>query len=356
MGLEIPEDNLLPGPGALAAVVLAQPNEVAASLHTAACEATHKMPYQASINALYPANRTSNDPTINHCLIAGLGTKTNESCGDGIYKRSIHCSAHPEHERYEVGGTYCKQPQCPICWPYWAHRAADRISCRIDGYKQFVRHPPRHLIFSLDPEDVDLDKLFKMSAKRAYDIIKEIFIEKAYKAGVTGGALIVHTTRTNDLVPRDLDIKKWDYVRKQGAQNFFNLVDFEIHAHIAGYGYLVTPEKGQFLYKNKGPLRDRDDVERWAYYAVSHAPIIPGKQAVIYFGTCSNRKLKPAYIRRCTIELRCQECGAVMVYDDFNEVVMTKRTFADWVIVQEDYTPTKQASGPPGQIQEMIKK
>lgn len=303
---------------------------------------------QVDFDTLYPAIGTSNDLTIDYALIAGLGDKTDDSCGEGIYKRMVHCSAHPEHARYQVGGTSCKQPTCPVCWTMWAHRGADRISCRTDGFRQFARAPPRHIILSLQPGDVNHERLLKMPAQRAYDVIKGIFIKKAMAYGLTGGSLIVHTYRTNDQVSQIKDKKKWQWVREQGRENFFKFVDFEIHAHIAGYGYLVQPKKGEFLYKNKGPLHTRDDIEKWAYYALSHAPIIPGKQSVVYFGTCSNRQLKPSWIHQCSTELRCEECGAVMIYEDFNEVVLVKRTFAQWDFLPNGFEDTRTSKGPPG--------
>jgi len=300
----------------------------------------------------YPAYGTSNYLTLNQCLIAGLGPKTDDSCGGGVWTRIVCCSINPEHERYQVGGTSCKQPSCPICWTMWAHRAADRISCRVDGFRRFERYPPRHLIFSLGPDDVNLEKLETLSAQKAYDYFKGLFIKKAELAGVVGGALILHNTRTNDDVPRDLvAVKKWDWVRKQGLEKFFDYVDFEIHAHIAGYGYLRVPKKGEFLYKNKGPLQTREDIERWAYYAISHAPVIPGKKSVVYFGTCSNSKLKPLWTSRMSVPVLCPVCGYPMVYEGTTEPVYMRRTFADWKFSPTGFEDTRTSKGPPAKME-----
>ena len=310
-------------------------------------------PKQHGVFDQYPAYGTSNDLTLNQCLIAGLGVKTDDSCGTGVWTRSVCCSLDPAHERYQVGGTSCKQPSCPICWTMWAHRAADRISCRVDGFKRFERYPPRHLIFSLSFGDVDLEKLETMTAQKAYDYFKGLFIKMAQRAGVVGGALILHHTRTNDKVPRnEISVKKWDWVRNQGSEKFFDFVDFEIHAHIAGYGYLRQPEKGEFLYKNKGPLQTRDDIEKWAYYAISHAPVIPGKKSVVYFGSCSNSKLKPTWTSRMSVPVFCPVCGYPMIYEGTIEPVYMRRTFADWIYSPTGFEDTRTSKGPPGAMQE----
>jgi len=46
-------------------------------------------------------------------------------------------------------------------------------------------------------------------------------------------------------------------------------------------------------------------------------------------------------------ELRCDICGAVMIYDDFNEVALITRTFADWVYSSDGFQDTKESKGPP---------
>ena len=310
------------------------------------------VPDQHGVFEQYPAYGTSNDLTLNQCLIAGLGPQTDDSCGTGVYTRMICCSSNPDHHRYQVGGTSCKQPTCPVCWPMWAHRAADRISCRVDGFRRFDHYPPRHLIFSLGPDELDIEKLKLMTAQKAYDCLKAVFIKKAEKVGVVGGALIIHTMRTNEKVPRtDASGKKWTWVRNQGPENFFDYTEFEVHAHIAGYGYLRVPKQGEFLYKNKGPLKTRDDVEKWAYYAVSHAPVIPGKKSVVYFGACSNSKLKPTWTSRMSVPVVCSECGYPMVYEGTIEPVYMKRTFAGWTFSRWGFETKRTSKEPPAKME-----
>ena len=304
-------------------------------------------PAQHVIDDQYPASVPSTDLTINDVLIAGLGVKTADSCGQSIYTRMVHCSKNPEHDHYQIGGSTCGDPECPVCWSMWAHRGADRISCRVQGFRQFTRVPPRHIILSLGPDDVDLPKLCEITAEKALEILKKVFKKKAESIGVIGGALVVHLWRTNDKVPRNVEVKKWQWVRLQGSGSFKDYTIFEPHAHIAGYGWLVTPEKGEFLYKNKGPLKTREDVERWAYYALSHCPIIPGKKGVIYFGCCSYNKLKPSWMNRVSVDLRCEVCGAPMIYEDNGEVALMRRTYATWIFVRSAPDETLLSPGPP---------
>jgi hypothetical protein len=289
----------------------------------------------------YSAYVPSIETTLIETLISGLGSKTSDSCGESIYKTIVHCSKDPEHDRYQVGGSSCGDPSCPVCWTQWAHRGADRISCRVDGFRQFARVPPRHIILSLDPVLYDFDAIGKMGQKVGIEFLKSEFRKLADLYGVTGGALIVHLYRTTDEVPRNIpSVKKWQWVRDQGPGRFHELTVFQPHAHLAVYGYLIEPKKGEFLYKNKGALRTRDDIERWAYYSLSHASIIEGKQAVTYFGDCSNRKLKHTWSNQCSLPGRCEVCGAVMIYEGTNEVFFIKRTFADWIYSSTGFDKT----------------
>lgn len=300
------------------------------------------------ITDLYPAIVPSNSKTIAEHFIPGMGTKTNEKCGSDFYTRVVTCSRDPSHEHYKVAGTSCGDPECPICYRTWISRASDRIGCRVDGFRQFDRTAPRHIILSLDSEDVDLTALVSMPAGKMMQWLRVYFKKKADYLGIKGGAMIIHPWRTSDIVPRQGDKKKWQWVREQGPEHFRDLVEFEPHAHIAGYGYLKTPKKGEFLYKNKGPLKTRDDIERWASYAISHTAVVEGKTVVTYFGSCSYRKLKPTWIKRCLVDAVCPVCGAPMVYEGTNESYLVRKTLAKWIYVPDEVLgKTDIPKGPP---------
>ena len=297
---------------------------------------------------LYSAYVPSTDLTLNKTLISGMGSKTSDSCGESVYKKMIICSVDSSHDYYQVGGSSCGDPSCPVCWSQWAHRGADRISCRVEGFQQFTRHPPRHIILSLDPALYDFVALGEMEQKKGHEYLKKEFRKLSDAYGITGGAMVIHLYRTTDEVPRDIpSVKKWQWVRDQGPVRFHDLTVFEPHAHVAGYGYLVEPKEGEFLYKNKGPLKTRDDLERWAYYTLSHASIIEDKKSVTYFGTCAYNKLKHTWMIRFSVNLRCEICGAPMVYEDNPiEGFYIKRTMADWVYSEFGFDKTKNPLSP----------
>ena len=270
-----------------------------------------------------------------------MGTRTDDKCGTGVYTRLVVCSEHPEHDRYEVNKTTCGRRECPICWSTWARRGADRIGCRIDGFRQFDRHPPKHVVLSAKLGELDLVNFEGLAPGKILDRLCAYFTTKAYSVGLTGGAMVVHLWRTADHIPRDTERKKWDIVRAAGAEHFEDNTTWGPHAHIAGYGYLKKPKKGEFLYKNRGYLDTREDVERWAYYALSHGTAMPGKDSVRYFGCCTKSRLKPAWTHRTHTELLCEACGAPMVYEGTNEVHLVVRTEAcGWT-----YTPPRQTVG-----------
>lgn len=253
---------------------------------------------------------------------------------NGVYARKIKCSEHDDHPHFEWHGTSCGQPGCPRHWQQWAHRGADRVGCRLEGFyniKRNRRYPPRHIVLSISITDPLLEKLKKMKPKNQLRHLRKYFIQQAAAIGCTGGSLVIHTHRTNDLVPDSKGSKKWDWVRSKG---YFwkDFVKFSPHAHINGYGYLDKPQPGQFLYVNLGVLNTRDDMEAAAFYQLSHAAIVPGIDAVVYFGNCGYRKLKLVARWRSPRDLLCQACGAVMIYEDSGEVVTVRRTMGDYVV------------------------
>lgn len=122
---------------------------------------------------------------------------------------------------------------------------------------------------------------------------------------------------------------------------------FSPHAHIIGYGYLKPVKKGvkEFLYKNMGPLSTREEIEAVAFYNLSHAAVGPGVSAVIYFGTCSYKKLKPVgkIIKQSLNEI-CPDCGAVMVFEDSWDSVSGQYL---WTVQRKQSVGIFQICGPP---------
>lgn len=292
---------------------------------------------QATFESLYAPIVPSNihvEQLVADVLIPGMGQKTHETCGDpNWFTQTVCCPVDSSHSRRVVGGTTCGNPSCPVCYAAWLSRAADRVGCRVEGFRQFDRYPPRHVVLSVRDGDLDFEALRVMTAKRCMKKLQQYFRKRAVEEGCNGGAQVIHLHRTSDEVPRDLSQKKWDWVRSQGAEHFGELVVFSPHAHLATYGYLRRVERGEddFRYVNLGALKTRDDIERWAYYALSHAPVIEGMHAVTYFGTCSYSQLKPTWRSVSHTESRCPVCGAVMIIEGTNEVYMTVRSESGWV-------------------------
>jgi len=271
-----------------------------------------------------------------------------EDCGldKGIYARKIKCSENDKHPKFEWHGKSCGEPGCPRHWKQWAIRGADRIGCRLQGFyeiKRNKRYPPRHIVLSISDVDPLLEKLEKMEPSDQVRTLRKYFIERASAIGCTGGSLVLHLWRTNDLVPDGKGEKKWSWVRSKG---YFwkHFVKFSPHAHIIGYGYLKKPEPGHFYYANIRVLKTRDDIEATAYYQLDHAAIIDGTKinAVVYFGNCGYRKLKMVARWKVPRDLRCNKCGAIMVYEDSGEAVITKRSMGDYEIVPDRPPPTQE--------------
>lgn len=284
-------------------------------------------------DGLYAPTVPSN---IDDIYVPGMGDATSDDCGsDNRFTYTLVCSKDASHSRQIVGGVSCGKPECPICYTTWLNRAADRIGCRVDGFRQFDRFPPKHVILSLSDDETSKFDLDNTPAETIVKKLRSLFKKKAAAIGCHGGAMVIHLWRTTSDVPRDLAIKKWEYVRKAGRDKFHDLTYFSPHAHIAGYGYLQRIEKGasDFLYVNKGNLATRDDIERWAYYAMSHSPVIEGKKGVIYFGSLGYSKLKPIWKSTMSCSLRCPVCGAEMVIEGSDELWLYPKTVAEYQIV-----------------------
>ena len=258
----------------------------------------------------------------------------------GISSRS---PAEKKHDYYEVGGTSCGRPGCPRHWKTWAHQGADRIGCRLEGWKiaSKGRHNPRHTVLSLNDDDPIVLSRIGKSDKANVRFFRKYFIKQAFELGGLGGSAVVHLWRANDDVPDRVDAeRKWDWIRKKG---YFwkNFVKFSPHAHLIGYGFYQEPEKKVFWYKNFPALEDRDAIESVAYYQLSHAPVGVGN-AVVYWGCC-----RPGYLNVVTRfdgkkakgyehkSVFCKMCGALMVFDDCGEEYLKKRSWAIYEILDK---------------------
>lgn len=260
--------------------------------------------------------------------IPGTGEKY-EDCKSGVARRLV-CERSPsEHPVIQVGLRSCGRPECPECWSTWAMRQSDRCGSRITGFRDATRHRyhPRHVIVSLDDDESGslLDE-YEGNPGILYRKIKGALRKQAQAVGVKGGAMVIHYYRVDHLdfpeYDQDSKYKIWEQVRRTGR--WYDIVRFSPHAHIIAYGYLNKVGGDKFAYKNKGPLQTREDVERVAYYMLSHCTLPPKGHALTYFGCCSYSKLTVASKRAWTMPLMCPVCGAHMVYEGTNEIHLVK--------------------------------
>jgi len=290
---------------------------------------------RARVTDLYPVIV----PDDTQASIPGMGA----DCGlpERFSKRLVICSGDPTHKHYEVGGSSCGKPTCPRHWETWGRRAADRGGRVLWGYKAASkgRHKPRHTILSEDDTSPLVLKRASFSDKANIRFFRKHFIRKALALGGTGGSIVVHLWRTNDMVPTWIEgSRRWDWVRSKGTA-WRAYVDFSPHAHVTGYGFYQEPEPGDFSYRNLEHLDDRDAVESVLFYQLSHAPVGAGCNALTYWGCCQPGCLKVAVVNgkkqqwKEHVPVPCGTCGLPMVYADSREEYLRTRSCAVYIIV-----------------------
>jgi len=270
-------------------------------------------------------------PDANRAIIPGVGA----DCGleDRYSKRMVLCSHDPSHSHFEVGGTSCGNPVCPRHWSTWAGRCADRVGCRVWGYKEASkgRHNPRHTVLSIKDDDPLIEARADHTDRANVKYFRKYFAARAVSLGGTGGSIVIHLWRTNEETPDNFEgSTRWDWVRKQS--NWRDFIKFSPHAHIIGYGFYSRPDPGDFSYKNFPALPDRDAVESVAYYQVSHAPVGVGN-AVAYWGCCQPGYLKVVSKGTERKGVCCAECGAQLIYEDNGDIYDRRVSWAVYRIV-----------------------
>jgi hypothetical protein len=306
--------------------------------------------------------------------LPGVGEKM-EKCEE-VRSRAV-CSSGEDHGFIVMRGSNCGRPECPIHWKTWCNRAADRIQDRVCGFKQaaYENKTPvpfaNHVIWSPDPSYLQqfegMDVLNPEHAKIMERWLRSQFKEVSRYAGSFAGKAIIHLLRIKPEYKDELSAladklgKKsiWDTLRT--CPDWYDKVHFSPHVHTASYGHLQKSnefysETGWF-YKNKGPLKDNDDVYRWAYYALSHVLLIPDVRSSFDYGFMAGRYLRVKAHCRYTCPLLCPECGRPMVIEvwDGDKFIRTdeEATTTRLDNVYEILTPPprrkRRRPGPPGQ-------
>jgi hypothetical protein len=289
---------------------------------------------------LYPATV----PVITlKTFLPGTGKQTSEWCGQ--IRAYAVCSSGEDHIRIPVRGNNCGDPGCPICWPRWATRGADRIGDSATGFREAAKEAgkslpwPNHVIWSPPPGKIKQKEENEWKnaegAKRLRNLLMKGFYQVAGPAGSYAGVAIPHLVRIKEEYKltvhqkaQELKTKHWEAVKS--FSDWDDMVYFSPHVHSVSYGHLQKSndfhtETG-WIYHNKGPLRSREDIECVAFYALSHSLIIPGTQAPIRYGLMQSKTLRLIEHGTIRISCTCPVCGSPLVKEYLNMEGLTMAT------------------------------
>lgn len=284
--------------------------------------------------------------------ITATGDIKDDTCG--TFRAKAACSADISHGVITIPNT-CGRPVCPVCWPTWARREAERVASRVDGYRQAVRdqaelipgvkrvYSARHHMISPPASVVNgiIEKVERRIMKKGGDFWP-LFIdrlrEESYQvleaSGLQGAAVVIHIYRIRpehqDHIKEeveqypDLYKDRWQFVIKQ--PDWQKYVYFSPHIHLVSYGWSIPSRE---FHEDTGGwsirmIRQADSTAGLVYYLLSHVGHIPGKNAVTYWGCVSTRKLRMVESITVREDVECEKCGAIMVYcrvDDKGEIL-----------------------------------
>jgi hypothetical protein len=306
---------------------------------------------QAGYPAIPPSKGMASRATIHprDGIIPGTGQVKDEMCGQ---VRSIAvCSADPSHDRRKIKHS-CNRLECPECFPRVLHRNSEALASRVQGYRlalaqgqttlegqyrakpraprQGVLSPPQKVINAVyDRSRKALDKLGEpYTSQDLQAVYLEKFRYETYKAldtlGVDGAGVVIHFYRVTDEGKAlhkisGTELPRWAWLQKQ--DDWQSLVYFSPHVHLMFYGMAIDTDKfydesDGWTFKNKGDIYD---AEGFAYYILSHAPVIKDRLSVTYWGCLSPRKLKAVDTFIQKDEVLCEKCGAVLVFASLDE-------------------------------------
>ena len=199
------------------------------------------------------------------------------SCGQ--FSGKIIACPNDLHHYFTPIKMSCHRPDCPICYPDWAHREAksvtDRLTNAVILYHKSGKNlgPIKHIILS-PPQ------------ARAIDLLqtKEGSIELRTQAnrilcdhGFLGGCVITHPYRKKIRVNDQwVDEESANNYQRKYINNHENLPTIWVwgpHFHLLGWGHLTKSDDfytqtSGWLYKNLGPRRS---VRATIFYLLTHA-------------------------------------------------------------------------------------
>jgi len=244
-------------------------------------------------------------------------------CGEKF--RKVVCS---NNEKHESGFRHirCNEPGCPICYPKFATRIAQRVTDRVQGYKSVYKgkKPPFHLIL--------WGALATDGAYSLYGNMRQAFAEGKRLAGILGldaYTMWYHPYRINpELKPHlrryktinDLNGKVgfWKLAHEDvlGIGALENYIVYGPHWHLIADGWMIPTLQFNEMtgggYKKKRYLDSEKAVYETAYYISTHCAREAGKTSVRYYGALSYRQLKRDLVYVKEQNVLCKVCQALL--------------------------------------------
>jgi len=205
----------------------------------------------------------------------------------GFVKFMVVCPEDIKHYK-EMARKSCNRPACPVCWPVWAAREANRAAERVEGHAQaFKRYnKARHFSFSPPPYSVKtLDELMD----KTHDVMKI--------AGVEAAAVIPHPYRLKHTDREMIPDRSWTnrYVEVLGEPTWRDHVRNSPHVHALVSGPLMDSkefhEKTGWVYVNHDAYAHKRSLRGTLYYLLTHAWVNGNSRVIRYWFGMSTRAL-----------------------------------------------------------------
>ena len=237
-------------------------------------------------------------------------------CGDVRF--IVLCPDNPHHF-LRANHHSCHRPECPICYPSWAGRAADRASSTIDGYKSATGTPydARHITISPDPMVFP----FLDASTDALRYLMEEGRRVCVTLGITAAAAIPHPYRIKkeykhlvSMFAAAEGVNRYVWALRQ--DNWGDLVYFSPHIHLLAYGPLMDAE--EFEHKTGWIYRNHDEggdsgragvaLVGTVFYLLTHAWVRGNHKAVRYWFGMSSRRLECRLLPAIHEPILCPVC------------------------------------------------
>jgi len=239
------------------------------------------------------AKLVSGEDTSLFKLVPGYGSTSKGKQNDmgfhpcGFVKFMIACPEDIKHYK-ELARKSCFRAACPVCWPVWAAREANRAAERIEGHREaFKRYnAARHISFSPPPYSTkSLDDLLN----QARDVMRI--------AGVEAAAVIPHPYRLKHNNSEDIPSGSWTnrYVEVLEKPTWRDHVRMSPHVHALVSGPLM--DAGEFhkrtgwVYVNHDQYAHKRSLRGTLYYLLTHAWVNGNSRVIRYWFGMSTRTL-----------------------------------------------------------------